>query len=138
MTETTIKWVIGVGGGAASFLFGGWDLSLTALATMMAFDYGTGFLAAAKEGKLNSNVGFWGIARKVGTFIVISAVYWMALRTLPELKQAIAVRDGVALAFFFTEGVSVIENCGRLGVNIPPIVRQAIEQLRQKGEERHG
>jgi len=122
----------------ASFLFGGWDLSLTALALMMAFDYATGFLAAAKEGKLNSNVGFWGIVRKAGTFIVVSAVYWMALNALPDAKQAIAVRDGVAIAFFFTEGVSVIENCGRLGVKIHPIVRQAVDQLRQKGEEKNG
>ncbi|HQE02324.1 MAG TPA: phage holin family protein [Bacillota bacterium] len=128
----------GIGGGIASFLFGGWDLSLTALALMMAFDYVTGFLAAAKEGKLNSNVGFWGIVRKAGTFIVVSAIYWMALNALPDAKQAVAVRDGVAIAFFFTEGVSVIENCGRLGVKIHPIVRQAVNQLRQKGEEKNG
>src|SRR5690606_33347496 len=87
MSETTIKWIAGVGGGIASFLFGGWDTALTALALMMAFDYITGFLASAKEGKLSSSVGFWGIARKLGVFIVISAVYWMALNALPDPKQ---------------------------------------------------
>jgi|SRR5690606_9996459 len=138
MTETTFKWIVGFGGGVASFLFGGWDLSLTALALMMAFDYTTGFLASAKEGKLNSNVGFWGIVRKLGTFIVISAVYWMALRALPDPKQAFAIRDGAALAFFVTEGLSVIENCIRLGVNIPKPVRDMIDQLSNKGENQNG
>lgn len=138
MSETTIKWIAGIGGGIASFLFGGWDLSLTALALMMAFDYTTGFLAAAKEGKLNSNVGFWGIIRKIGTFIVISAVYWMALRALPDPKQAFAIRDGAALAFFITEALSVIENCGRLGVKIPKPVRDMIDQLSKKEEEQNG
>ena len=135
MSETTIKWIAGFGGGAASFLFGGWDLSLTALALMMAFDYITGFLASAKEGKLNSNVGFWGIVRKLGTFIVISAVYWMAFSALPDPKQAFAIRDGAALAFFLTEALSVIENCGRLGVKIPKPVRDMIDQFSKKEEE---
>ena len=138
MSETTIKWIAGFGGGVASFLFGGWDLSLTALALMMAFDYITGVLASAKEGKLNSNVGFWGIVRKLGTFIVISAVYWMALNALPDPKQAFAIRDGAALAFFLTEALSVIENCGRLGVKIPKPVRDMIDQFSKKEEDQNG
>lgn len=138
MSETTIKWIAGFGGGVASFLFGGWDLSLTALALMMAFDYITGFLASAKEGKLNSNVGFWGIVRKLGTFIVISAVYWMAFSALPDPKQAFAIRDGAALAFFLTEALSVIENCGRLGVKIPKPVRDMIDQFSKKEEDQNG
>lgn len=138
MSETTIKWIVGVGGGTASFLFGGWDTALTALALMMAFDYITGFLASAKEGKLSSSVGFWGIARKLGVFIVISAVYWMALNALPDPKQAFAIRDGAAVAFFFTEALSVIENCGRLGVNIPKPVRDMIDQFSKKEEDKNG
>ena len=138
MTETTTKWIIGVGGGAASFLFGGWDASLTALALMMAFDYATGFLASAKEGKLSSSASFWGIVRKVSTFVVISAVYWMALNALPDPKQAFAIRDGAAVAFFFTEALSVIENCGRLGVNIPKPVRDMIDQFSKKEEDQNG
>ena len=138
VSETTIKWIAGFGGGVASFLFGGWDLSLTALALMMAFDYITGFLASAKEGKLNSNVGFWGIVRKLGTFIVISAVYWMAFSALPDPKQAFAIRDGAALAFFLTEALSVIENCGRLGVKIPKPVRDMIDQFSKKEEDQNG
>lgn len=138
MSETTIKWIVGVGGGTASFLFGGWDTALTALALMMAFDYITGFLASAKEGKLSSSVGFWGIARKLGVFIVISAVYWMALNALPDPKQAFAIRDGAALAFFLTEALSVIENCGRLGVKIPKPVRDMIDQFSKKEEDQNG
>lgn len=138
MSETTIKWIVGVGGGIASFLFGGWDTALTALALMMAFDYITGFLASAKEGKLSSSVGFWGIARKLGVFIVISAVYWMALNALPDPKQAFAIRDGASLAFFLTEALSVIENCGRLGVKIPKPVRDMIDQFSKKEEDQNG
>jgi len=138
MSETTIKWIVGVGGGTASFLFGGWDTALTALVLMMAFDYITGFLASAKEGKLSSSVGFWGIARKLGVFIVISAVYWMALNALPDPKQAFAIRDGAALAFFLTEALSVIENCGRLGVKIPKPVRDMIDQFSKKEEDQNG
>ena len=134
MSETTIKWIAGVGGGIASFLFGGWDSALTALAVFMGIDYLTGFLAAGKAGKLNSNVGLWGIAKKAGVFAVVAVVHQLDLHLLEG--QADVFRDGAIFFFLANEALSILENCGRLGVPIPPGVRRAVEELQGKGEEK--
>src|SRR5690606_36625224 len=113
MSETTIKWIAGVGGGIASFLFGGWDSALTALAVFMGIDYLAGFLAAGKAGKLNSNVGLWGIAKKAGVFAVVAVVHQLDLHLLEG--QADVFRDGAIFFFLANEALSILENCGRLG-----------------------
>ena len=52
--ETAFKSVIAVGGGLASFLFGGWSALLSILLAFVVIDYVTGFIAAGAEGKLSS------------------------------------------------------------------------------------
>lgn len=66
--ENIIKTVIAVAGAAASYLFGGWTSLLSILLTFVVIDYISGVLAAAKEGALKSDVGLWGIAKKVMIF----------------------------------------------------------------------
>ncbi len=36
--------------------------------------------------------------------------------------------------YIANEGISILENCGQLGVNIPEPIRNALEQLRDKTE----
>jgi len=96
-----------VGGGIASFLFGGWDSALTALAVFMGIDYLTGFLAAGKAGKLNSNVGLWGIAKKAGVFAVVAVVHQLDLHLLEG--QADVFRDGAIFFFLANEALSILE-----------------------------
>jgi hypothetical protein len=42
-------------------------------------------------------------------------------------------RDAVAFFYIANELLSIIENGGRLGAPIPPVIRQAIEVLKGKG-----
>lgn len=128
--ENIYKTIFAVGGAAASYLFGGWSSLLNILLTFVVIDYITGFAAAAKEGKLNSEVGMWGIAKKVGIFAVVAVAHLVDR----ALGDAHLFRDAAIFFFLANELLSVIENAGRIGVPIPPVLQRAVEILRGKGE----
>jgi len=141
MSETTIKWLAGVGGAVASYLFGGWTSLLGTLALFAFFDYVTGFIAAGKEGKLNSNVGWQGIAKKIGMFVLLAVCHHVDTRlplVLPFMdfmEGKSVLRDGATAAFLVNEALSIVENCRRLGVRIPLFLDRSLDQLRNKTEE---
>lgn len=122
--------VVAVGGAIASFFFGGWSSLLTILLTFVTFDYVTGFAAAAKEGKLNSEVGWWGIAKKVGIFVIVAVAHLVD----QALGDAHLFRDAAIFFFLANELLSMIENAGRIGVPIPPVMQRAVEVLRGKSD----
>lgn len=128
--ETFIKVLVGVAGAAASYLFGGWSSLLSILLTFVVLDYASGVLAAAKEGKLRSDVGLWGIAKKVMIFAIVAVAHLVD----SALGEAHLFRDAAIFFYLANELLSLTENAGRLGAPIPPVVTKAVEVLRSKGE----
>ena len=92
-------------------------------------DYLTGIAAAGMSGKLESNVGMFGIARKVFIFAMVSVAHLVD----GVLGDGHLFRDAVAFFYIANELLSIIENGGKLGAPIPPVIRQAIEVLKGKG-----
>ena len=150
--EGTVKGITAIVGGIASFLFGGWDASLTALVVCVSIDYMSGVLAAAKEKRLDSNVGFWGLVRKMMMFALVAMAFQIDMKMSTGVYPAIAaqmgvaipeggtfpvLRDGSALWFMANEGLSILENARRLGLKIPPGIEQALKNVK-KGSEQNG
>ena len=127
--ENFFKSVVAIGGAAASYLFGGWSALLSILLTFVVLDYISGVLAAGKEGKLSSEVGLWGIAKKVMIFAIVAVAHLVDT----ALGDAHIFRDAAIFFFLANELLSVIENAGRIGVPIPPMLQRAVEVLRNKG-----
>jgi len=128
--ENLIKTGIAVGGAIVSFLFGGWSALLTILLAFVVLDYISGVLAAGKEGKLNSDIGLWGIARKVSIFVVVAIAHLVDT----ALGDAHLFRDAAIFFYLANEVLSITENLGRIGAPIPGIIKQAVEVLRGKGD----
>ena len=128
--ETQIKAAAAVGGAIASFLFGGWSALLTILLAFVVLDYISGVLAAGKEGKLNSDIGLWGIARKVSIFVVVAIAHLVDT----ALGDAHLFRDAAIFFYLANEVLSITENLGRIGAPIPGIIKQAVEVLRGKSD----
>ncbi|MBN2910763.1 phage holin family protein [Polycladomyces sp. WAk] len=126
--ETTFKLIVAIGGAAASFLWGGWSTALQTLLLFVALDYLTGFLAAGKEGKLSSRIGFQGITMKVGIFAIVAVAHQVDAM----LGDGHIFRDGATAFYIANEALSIIENAGRMGLPIPPKIQQAVEILRGK------
>jgi phage-related holin len=74
-SEFVFQFSVGAVGGIVAQLYGGWSNSLKALLIFVAIDYVSGFFAARKEGKLSSQVGMMGIAKKVMVFPLIAVAH---------------------------------------------------------------
>jgi len=120
---------VAVCGSLVTFLFGGWSAVLGALLALIVADYVTGFAAAGVEGKLSSAVGFRGIARKVAIVTVVAVAHLVD----SAMGTNHVLRDGAIWFYLANELLSITENVGRIGLPLPPILKQAVEVLRGKG-----
>ncbi|WP_238594750.1 phage holin family protein, partial [Caenibacillus caldisaponilyticus] len=121
-----LKTIVAVGGAAASYLFGGWSSLLSILLTFVIIDYISGFAAAAIAGKLNSEVGLVGIAKKVGIFAIVAVAHLVD----SVLGDSHMLRDGAIFFYLANEALSIIENAGRIGLPIPDRLKNAVEVLK--------
>ncbi|SHF20577.1 toxin secretion/phage lysis holin [Seinonella peptonophila] len=128
--ENILKTMAGVFGAVASYLWGGWEIAVQILFAFVVIDYISGILAAGIRGELSSNLGFNGIAKKVAIFIFVT------LGHLADVYLGVVndlFRDGVITFFIANEALSIVENCGRMGLPVPPVLHRMIEALRNKG-----
>ena len=116
-------------------IFGIMDNPLITLLIFMAIDYFTGFLVGwygkskkTKTGKLNSAVGFKGIAKKVMMLCLVALAFRCDL-----LLGVNYIRIGTIYAFIANEGISIIENAIALDIPIPKPIVKAIEIIKDNG-----
>lgn len=131
-----VKPAVALIGGGLTALLGGWDMALQVLVLFVVADYVVGLIAAAVEHKLDSRVGFRGIARKVLLFVPVAIGYNLDKLLGQEILRSLAIWFYIA-----NEGLSILENAGRAGVPIPRALQDALEQLGKEGsegEERRG
>ena len=117
-------------GGLLGWFLGGFDGFLYALVALMVADYITGVMCAIVEKKLSSEIGFKGIFKKVLIFILVG---------IGHLIDTNLIGDGsvlrTAIIFFYcsNEGVSMLENAGRLGLPIPEKLKDNLVHMHNKG-----
>ena len=127
--EKGFQVVIAVGGAAASFLFGGWSALLNILLAFVAIDYITGCIASGVQGKLNSQVGWKGIAKKVAIFFIVAVAHMVDVALGGDTHM---VRDAAIFFYLANELLSITENAGRIGVPVPQKLLSAVEVLKGK------
>lgn len=129
---------IGLLGAAGTTLFGGWTAALQALVLCMIIDYVTGLIVAGvfhespntENGALESNAGFKGLCRKGMILLFVLIGY--------QLDNAIGtayLRDAVIIGFLANEVISITENAGLMGLPVPEVIINAIDILKNKGED---
>lgn len=137
MMKDGICIAIGVVGSVIASLFGGWDAALVTLVIFMAIDYVTGLLVAGvfhnsgktENGALESRAGWKGLCRKCITLLMVLVATRLDLVTGTNF-----IRDAVVIAFIANETISIVENAGLMGINIPPAITSAIEVLKKKSD----
>lgn len=109
---------------------GGWDKGMVLLLWLMAGDYVTGLLGAIKTKTVNSDVMYWGGIRKVVVLFVIGLAYTLDSWMNPEAP----IFRTLAIYFYVgREGLSVVENLGKMGVLLPAAIKDKLQQLNDKG-----
>ncbi|MEC0239248.1 phage holin family protein [Paenibacillus dokdonensis] len=118
-------------GAVTGYFFGGWGVLMHLLLILVAVDWFTGWIAAWSSGELMSRRGFYGIARKVAIFLMVTVAHFVDL-VLGNLKY---FQNAVIFFYLANELLSIIENAGRMGLPIPKVFQQAIEILNSKSDE---
>lgn len=126
--ENLVKTIVASIGTGLTWFFGTWDLALQILITLMALDYATGWMRAYLNKELSSNVGLKGIARKGVIFVVL--IVAVSLDRLLNVDKWI-FRTLVCYFYIANEGLSILENCGSLGLPIPEKIKEALLQLKE-------
>jgi toxin secretion/phage lysis holin len=143
MTPLVIKNValVGLSGVLTAIItaLGGWDMAIQALFAVMVIDIITGLLVAlvwkksgkTETGAVESKAMLKGLCRK---FAMIAMVFVANLIDSSMGLNGI-LRTGAILFFTGNEGLSIIENVGIMGVPLPKFLKEAFEQLRNKGDD---
>lgn len=99
------------------------------LAVVM-FDLATGLLAAGVERKINSSINFIGLIRKVGLFVALAFLIFT-----DEYVQAggYLIKIGVGMIVAY-EGISIIENLSRIGIDVKFLTKYFDKDKVGKGE----
>lgn len=129
---------IGLIGGVIATELGGWDTLLKALVIFIFIDYLTGLIVAgvfhasqkSETGALESRASLKGLFRKVGILLCV----YMAVQ-LDLVIGTDFVRNTVIISFIASEGISIVENLGLMGLPMPMILVNALDVLKKKAEE---
>ena len=126
------KTVCAAFGGFGGLFWGKLDGVMMALLAFIVIDYITGLMVAIVNKTLNSSVGFKGLAKKV--FILLLVLIANILDT--HVMGGSGVVRGVVIAFYLAnEGISILENAGKLGVPYPEKLKNVLEQLKESEEQ---
>ena len=132
LSSPTISFLTVGAGVVCTFLLGTWTPLLTALLVVQFADVVTGFMAGGKDRDISSSTFFAGLKKKVGMWILLilaNVVDVTFLGGVPVLKSAVS---GFLVA---GEGLSLVENLGRIGVPIHPKIKQLLTQLRDENSD---
>ena len=125
----TIQIVFTAIGGYLGWLMGGFDGFMYALLAFVVIDYITGLMVAVLEKKLSSEVGFRGIFKKILIFIMVGIGNIIDTYLI---KNGSAIRTAVIFFYLSNEGISILENTGKIGLPIPEKLKKALEQLNKE------
>ena len=134
MTEfwNAIQMVFTAIGGWLGYFLGGCDGLVVALVVFVVADYLTGVMCAISEKKLSSEVGFRGICRKVLIFILVGIANILDVQVI---GTGSVLRTAIIFFYISNEGISLLENAGRLGLPIPEKLKLVLEQLHNESEK---
>lgn len=119
-------------GGWLGYFLGGCDGLVVALVVFVVTDYLTGVMCAISEKKLSSEVGFRGICRKVLIFILVGIANILDVQVI---GTGSVLRTAIIFFYISNEGISLLENAGRLGLPIPEKLKLVLEQLHNESEK---
>lgn len=127
-----IQFIFAAIGGWLGYFLGGCDGLLYALLAFVAVDYVTGVMCAINDKTLSSEVGFRGICRKVLIFILVGIANILDVQVI---GTGSVLRTAIIFFYISNEGISLLENAGRLELPIPEKLKLVLEQLHNESEK---
>ena len=130
-----IQIVLAAVGGSVGWFLGGCDGLLRALVVFIAVDYATGVMCAVADHRLSSEIGFRGICRKVLMFVLVGVGHVIDESVIGNGSM---LRTAVLFFYLSNEGISLLENAAHLGLPVPERLKDVLEQLHDRADEKSG
>ncbi len=114
-----------------NYFLGGFDTLMITLLLFMLVDYISGVINAIIKKKLSSQVGVKGICKKIYIILLVGCINL--------LGNAIGINELRYLVITFylaNEGISILENATEIGLPIPEKIREVLQQLKSKGDNK--
>lgn len=112
--------------GVCTFVFGQLNGLLIALIVFMSIDFITGLISASISHELKSKKSWVGIARKGVTLMVVAVGNLLDVHVL---GNGSTVRTMIIGFYLANEGISILENAGKIGIPLPKKLRKILEEL---------
>ena len=94
-----------------------------ALVILLSLDYVTGVAVAFTTKTISSNIGARGIIRKLAILLLIGSSF-----IAESYLNFPAITYPAVIFYCINEFISITENCNRLGIPIPDIIKNALKQ----------
>jgi len=120
--------------GVAGFLWGNIDGLFLALIAFMGMDLVTGMIVGAYEHNLNSEICFRGLCKKIMILLFVALGHLLDAQILGGEKSI--GRSAVIGFYCACEGLSILENGGKLGLPYPKKLKDILAQLRSDGDDK--
>lgn len=130
--DQTFNLFLGLSGAFVGFLFGNWTWVMTALLFMNFADILTGTWAAGKKFNVSSSSFSMGLRKKGAMWLVIIVAHFLD-RLMPWAGAP--VEGVVLLLWVFNEITSLLENCQRMGIPVPPFLMKRLAVLKMLEEQ---
>jgi toxin secretion/phage lysis holin len=126
--QTAVKGTAALSGGILGFLLGPMNGIFFALLAFVVTDYVTGVVAAIFQKTLDSGIGFRGIAKKVLIFVLVMLGNIVDQNVLSDGN---AIRSTVIFFYLANEGISILENAGKLGLPYPKKLSEVFYRMKE-------
>lgn len=121
-------------GGILGWVFGGFDSLVYTLIAFVSLDYITGVLLAIRDKEVSSNIGFKGICKKIMIFALVATA-----NIIDEniIGSGSSLRTMTIMFYLSNEGISIIENAGKIGLPLPSKLKNVIKELNDNGSTKN-
>ncbi len=129
--ENIIKTIMAVLASAITYFFGGADMWLIALVTVIVIDYATGLGKAFCLGELSSKVGLKGIVKKLMYFAIVAVAV-----IADNITGAGGILRTAVIGFLIAnEALSIMENyAAATGQKAPAILVSILKKLKNDSD----
>jgi toxin secretion/phage lysis holin len=136
--------IVTVIGAISTWIFGIWTENLTILCILMMIDYITGLSKGASLGKIDSDIGWRGISKKVLIFLAIFVSHLLdkilfegVNMIIPNNANLITfngagmIRNFVIWFYITNEIISIFENLQETGMKPPKFMKQMFTTVKE-------
>lgn len=127
---TVVKCSLSVVGGFLSYIVGGFDLLIQTMLILTVLDFVTGVGSSIYVGEFDASKCGKGIVKKIFMYLTVA----LAVVIQNFIGDAIPIRETVIVFYIVTEGMSNLENIGKV-VEYPDALKEIFAKLNGKKNE---